>query len=340
MSKVKSLADIGRLANVSAATVSRALRNSPEIGAETKEKIRELARKHNYTLNATASNLRLQKTNTVAVILNASDEVSGELSEQTYIANILGGLCDELSHQGLDMIVSSKRTVSQCWDQYFLQSKRADGIIVLGQGQDPAVFTRLANLGTPFVVYGAYTQQRAYCVIGCDSYKSGNIATSHLITDANRKRILYLGPTQSFEGKQRLEGYCKAHHELGMAVVEDRVIDCLLCTDSAYQCLDATLQKGKPEFDGIFAFSDTIAIGALQCLSSHGVRVPEDVAVIGFDDIHAASYVTPALTTINQQQEKVAELLVSSLQKLIVDGKTNSIKIPSELVIRASSVTC
>lgn len=335
--KVTSIKDIAELANVSVSTVSRSLQDSPLISAKTKEKVKNIADKHNFSINTNARNLRLQKTNTVAVILNAADEVSGEFSEQPYVSSLLSNLCDNLSHKGLDMMVSSQRSISQCWNEYFMKSRRADGIIVIGQGKDTSIFSRLSKLDTPFVVSGAFDNQQSYCVIGCDSKKGGFLATSHLIEESKRKKILYLGPTDNFECIQRIEGYHQALEQHNIARSEDMVIHCQLSIESAREKLAKAMQETELEFDGIFACSDEVAIGAMQYLQNRGLNIPNDIAIVGFDNIPAASYITPTLTTISQQKQQIAELLVDSLQKLISGEKAESVEIPVKLIVRSSS---
>jgi len=309
MKQAKNLADIGRLAGVSTATVSRALRDSPEIGEKMKEKIRLLADQHNYTLNTSARNLRLQKTNTVAVILNSYDELSGELSSQPYLLNVLAGLSDELAKHGLDMMLSSKRSASQCWNEYFVRSGRADGIVVLGQGDDVSTLTELVNHASPFVVYGAFRNQEPYCVVGCDNRKGGLLATRHLIQDAGRKHLLYFGPTENFDGMQRIEGFKQASLEAGINASQVQILECELSLESADAMLSRAMSQGL-SFDGVFACSDEIAIGAVRCLQKHGFNVPKDISVVGFDDLPAATYFSPALTTIKPHQGQLAEILV------------------------------
>ena len=338
MKKVSSLADIGKLAGVSAATVSRALHDSSEIGQKTKDKIRKLADKYNYTINNNARNLRLQKTNVIAVVLNPSDQITSKFSSQPYVSNLLAKLCDELANRGLDMMVSSERTISQCWDQHFLRSRRADGLIILGQGRDNSIFKSLAKLDTPFVVDGAYTRQKDFCVVGCDSKKSGSMATSHLIESAQRKNILYIGPTDNFEAKQRISGYKNSIKKHGLTTSKEMIVECDFNMDSAYQCVERILTKGTCIFDGIFACNDEIAIGAMQCLQANGISVPNQVSVIGYDNSPSASYCSPLLTSVSQQQEKKASLLVDSLEQLISGEKIKSTEIQAKIVVRSSSV--
>jgi len=338
MKKVKSLADLGKLAGVSAATVSRALHDSPEIGQKTKDKIRKLAEKYNYTINNSARNLRLQKTNVIAVVLNPSDRVTSEFSNQPYVSNLLVKLCDELAHRGLDMMVSSERALSQCWDQHFLRSQRADGLIVLGQGPDTSMFKRLSKLDTPFVVDGTYTNQKEYCVVGCDSRISGAMAASHLIESAGRKNILYIGPTDNFEAKQRIDGYQNAVNKHGLPTSQDMVVECEFDVNSAYQCIERILQEGKLVFDGIFACNDEIAIGAMQCLQANGISVPNQVSVIGYDNSPSANHCFPLLTSVSQQQEKKSTLLVDSLEQLIAGKKVKSVEIAARVIVRSSTI--
>ena len=242
--RITSLAELGKLAGVTAATASRALADSAEISVKTKEKIKALAKEYNYTINANARSLRMKKTNAIAVLLNSPDELSGTVSAQPFVSDVIARISDALAARGLDMNLSSERHLGGgCWDQYYLQAKRADGLIVLGQADNAKRLNELVELGTPFVVMGAYSRQRNYCVVGCDGKKSGMVATNHLIQDCKRKRILFIGPLAHYETEQRCKGYKKALEEAGMEVNKSLMIECDHSAEHAQAMLEQQLQE-------------------------------------------------------------------------------------------------
>ncbi len=335
--RAKSLADIGKLAGVTAATVSRALNNSPEIGEKTKARIKKIAADHNYVTNESARKLRLQKTSTIAVILNTSDEVTGELGAQPYTLGLIGSLSDELAKRNFDMIVSRERNVAGSLDRYFLTSRKADGLIILGQGSDVQVLEELGRTETPFVVLGSYVERSAYCIVGADSRKGGHLATRHLIVDGGRKKVLYLGPTDNFDAEQRISGYKKALADAGIPFTGELVRRCPLSARHAYEVLSGLLETDV-SFDGIFACNDEIAFGAIKCLHDSGISVPLDVSVAGFDDIPNSRFFTPPLTTVHQKTKDIAAELVQQLVQGIEGEVPKSVEIDLKLVVRKSSV--
>jgi DNA-binding LacI/PurR family transcriptional regulator len=329
------MADIAHLAGVSTATVSRALNKSSLVNTETRERIEKLARSLKYSVNVGASNLRLQRNRTVAVVLPFDAETRQHVSDPFFVS-LMGSLADALTPRGYDMLVSRVDAERLHLAGDLAASGRAIGVILIGQWHHHDQINELAARRSPMVVWGAQLPQQLYCTIGGDNVAGGVLATEHLFAQGNR-RIVFLGDIELPEMAHRYQGYEQvlASHDLARSAelvhrtpfVEGRASEAV-----------AKLLKKKIKFDAIFASSDLLAMEAISALREHGRRVPDDVAVVGYDDIVLARYYHPSLTTIRQPVLAGGEALVDALLKLL-DGKRPASQIlPTELIVRESSV--
>ncbi len=320
-----TLADIALLANVSKSTASRALRNNPLINKNTRELVQEIALKHNFKVNATASNLRTQKTNTIAVVV-MFDQKSGQAISDPFLMEILGTIADELTHFGYDMLLTTTKTATHDWYSYYYESKRADGLIIIGQGEHDQRIEALISTDLPFIVWGTEIHEKNYTTVGSDNRKGGYLAVSHLI-EQGCQRIAFLGDINHTEVEQRWLGYQDAVAEAGLVVEDKLQIKTDFTSVDGYQSLrDHCLNDDVP-IDGVFAVSDAIALGATKYLFEQNITIPKQVAVIGFDDISMSEYCSPSLSTIRQNTAAGGRLLV----KLMLD-KLNHLPVDSQLL--------
>lgn len=327
--------DIARMAGVSTSTVSRALNRSSLVNAETRERIEKLAQSLRYSVNVGASNLRLQRNRTVAVVLPFDSSTRQTVSDPFFV-RMLGGLADALTARGYDMLLSRVDAERLDLAGDLAASGRAIGVILIGQWHHHDQLNELAARHCPIVVWGAHLPQQMYCTIGGDNIAGGMLATEHLIANG-RRRIAFFGDIELPEVGHRFEGYHRALANHGIAVSQELVRRTPFVEGSARRAVEKLL-AAKPRLDAIFASSDMLAIEALGALRDHEINVPDDVAVVGYDDIILARFLRPALTTIRQPIEDGAEALVDALLK-IVDGKRPKPQIlPAELVVRESSV--
>ncbi|ACA85727.1 LacI family DNA-binding transcriptional regulator [Shewanella woodyi] len=323
--RVMTLADIALLANVSKSTASRALRNNPLINKNTRELVQEIALKHNFKVNATASNLRTQKTNTIAVVV-MFDQKSGQAISDPFLMEILGTIADELTHFGYDMLLTTTKTATHDWYSYYYESKRADGLIIIGQGEHDQRIEALISTDLPFIVWGTEIHEKNYTTVGSDNRKGGYLAVSHLI-EQGCQRIAFLGDINHTEVEQRWLGYQDAVAEAGLVVEDKLQIKTDFTSVDGYQSLrDHCLNDDVP-IDGVFAVSDAIALGATKYLFEQNITIPKQVAVIGFDDISMSEYCSPSLSTIRQNTAAGGRLLV----KLMLD-KLNHLPVDSQLL--------
>lgn len=329
-----SMSDIARLAGVSESTVSRALNNNPLINEKTRERIQKIARSMNYKVNESARNLRLQRSHTISVVINTG-KAGGQSFSDPFMIDMIGAIADKLAQHKYDLLFSSSIVTSADWHAYLLGSRRADGVIVIGQGIDDSPLRELHRLGDPLVVWGGTRKPGVdYCIVSSDNRMGGRQATEHLI-GLGRRRIVFLGDIAHPEIEARFQGYLSALEGAGLGAVE-RHSGAAFSIESGYQSVMDLLRKGSSDFDAIFAASDNIAMGAIKALQACGYRVPADVAVVGFDDIPIAPFYTPPLTTVRQRIHRGGELLVDRVMQLVAGRKAESEILPTELVVRAS----
>jgi len=329
--------DIAYLAGVSQPTVSRALRGSPAVSLETRKRIEEIARQLNYRVDKNASNLRSQHSNTLALLL-FEDPTPDDSQINPFFLSMLGSLTRASARQGYDLLISFQQ-LSNDWQQDYEDSRKADGIILLGYGDYEEYRPRLERLvqqGTHFVRWGPVLEGQPGVSVGCDNLQGGYDITRHLI-DSGRRRIAFLGTATTHypEFFDRYRGYERALMESRVPVSSALQVDALTTEESGFQAASELRARGV-EFDAIVAASDLIAIGALRALQDAQLEVPRQVAVVGFDDIPAASLTHPPLTTVMQDTRRAGQLLVETLLRQIAgDPATNSV-IPTRLVIRKS----
>jgi DNA-binding LacI/PurR family transcriptional regulator len=333
--KKLSLADLAKLAGVSTSTASRALNDNPIIKQATRDRIKALASKYNFSINAAASRLRTQKTNVIAVILNLIDHTEQSISDP-FLLKVVGELNQALNNKGYELLLSNSFMASDDWANYFLSSSRADGIIVVGQGKSDEKIDAVARTGLPMVVWGDPTSDVDYTVVGSDNMLGGYIATKHLI-DSGCKNIVFLGDPEHLELAERHKGYRQALSESG-CVLEDRLtLSIDITSTAAYGKISETILHHGLFFDGIVTSSDMVALGALKALKERYIGIPNEVAIVGFDDIAMAELFHPSLTTIRQNVKKAAEVMVSQLVCQFEGKPTHSTVIDIELIPRNST---
>ena len=332
-SKVQ-MADIARLAGVSVSTVSRALAGSALVNAETRGRIAELARSLNYSINIGAQNLRLGHNNTVAVIVPYDPHTRQHLSDPFFLS-LIGSVADALTERGHDMLLT--RVDADRLDQaaQVFHTGRAMGIVLVGQWRHHDQLNAMAVQGVPFVVWGAQLPQQLYATVGGDNLAGGRLATAHLLA-GGAQRVLFMGDSALPEIGQRRAGWLAAHADAGLVPDAALSLDVPFVTERI-QLAVAQLQQQGVAFDALFAASDLMAMTAVSALRQRGVRVPEDVRVVGYDDIALAEHFHPPLSTVHQPIADAGEALVQSLLSQLAGERCRSVQLPTTLVVRDSS---
>jgi DNA-binding LacI/PurR family transcriptional regulator len=318
-----TMEDLASLAGVSTITVSRALRDSPMVTEKTREKIRRIAEEQGYRLNISARNLRMRRSYSVAVVVEMTP-VKGRPMSDPYPLELLGGITQELTTAGYSVVLTSK----QLLDTPPVQG--ADGLILLGQGSHGEAVKVLQKAGLPLVVWGAPQAGTSYIVVGSDN-RTGGASVGMRFAEQGRKRLLFLGDVDHAEVEERCAGFIAA---LGgraeVVVLRPRAFT----FESGFDSLSELLAGGAPPFDGVFAASDLLAMGAIRALTENRLRVPEDVSVVGYDDTPGAASFVPPLTSVHQYLRDGGVLLARKMLALIDGESVASEMLPTTLISR------
>lgn len=329
--------DIAYKAGVSQSTVSRALRNSPLVNEETRKKVQAIAKELNYKVDKNASNLRSQHTGTLALLLFEDPTMDDSLINPFFLS-MLGSITRAAAKKGYDLLVSFQQ-LSEDWHADYEDASKADGIILLGYGDYTDYEEKLIKLyeqGTHFVRYGAVAEGQPGVSFGCDNFHGGYLATKHLI-ELGRKKFAFLGGADDScpEFWSRYQGHCKALEEAGLPINNQCQIKAISTEESGFNAAK-NLMALDVEFDAVMGASDMIAIGGMRAFQEQGLKVPEQVAVVGFDDIPIAHFTNPPLTTIQQNTKLAGEMLVEALVNLIHDIEVKASLTPAKLIVRKS----
>jgi LacI family transcriptional regulator len=339
MSREKEITiyDIAKQLDLSAATVSRGLKDHPAINKHTKKKISDLATKLGYRSNTFASNLRRQRTNTIGVIVH-------ELKSQ-FITSVLAGIEKVTTEANYDLIIghSSETFKKEAANALNLFHKRVDGVIasLAFDTEDLAHFEPFNKKGIPVVFFDRVFEEGEGTKVVINNCKAGYEATAHLIEQgckriahvtANLKRNVYA---------ERLRGYQQALAEHGLKYNAKYVIVDDLSEEASINSAKKIMAM-QPMPDGVFITNDFCAAVCIQTLKEAGIRVPEDIAIVGFNNDVISKIIEPKLTTINYPGLEIGEIvarnLINHLQGNSNIKLTNTIIIKSELIIRASSL--
>jgi DNA-binding LacI/PurR family transcriptional regulator len=328
------MVDIARMAGVSVSTVSRALNGSELVNEATRKKVQELARSLNYSINIGAKNLRLKQNKTVGIVIPYDVQNKQPISDPFFL-RMVGSLTNALTDRGYDCLLSRVDADSLDSAATLVDSGRANGIILIGQWKHHDQLNALAKRQVPFVVWGAKMRDQLYATVGSDNRLGGQLATEHLLKQG-RKRIAFLGDPQLPEVAARFEGYGDALLAAKVRFDETLTVGAPFTEDGGKRAVEKLIQS-QIKFDAIFACSDLLAINAINTLRAEGIHVPHDVAVVGYDDIELAKYFHPPITTIRQPLDLAGSALVDSLLSRLAGGVSESVLLPTDLVVRESS---
>ncbi len=331
---VQTIADIARLAKVSKSTVSRALNDSPLIGEETRARIRAIARQNNFQINVPARQLSMQQSRTIAFVTYAyhKDFSWADL----FGLEIMGGVAKGLNESGYDMLIIHMDPRDTNWAHKYLDTGRVDGFILMTATCEPSHIHALLDIGAPFIIWGNTLPGLSYCSIMGDNTAGGRLGAEHLIR-SGRKRIAFLGgPSDDLEVQQRFAGFKSALVEADMKM-DPALVAYGDFSDTSGAAAMLKLLGQAPDLDAVFVNSDLMAIAAMDALREQGRRVPEDVAVVGYDDLSIAEHSNPPLTTIRQNIPLAGKMLAQNLVQYLETNVVTNVSIPVELVMRKSA---
>jgi LacI family transcriptional regulator len=328
-----SLKDLAHELGVSIATVSRALRNSPEIGQEMQMKVKELAKRLNYRPNPFAQSLRKEGPRIIGVVVP-------NLVTHFYAA-VLDGIEDEARRAGYSVISSNSH--ESCEDEMRaidnFVNLHVEGIIasVSQNTTDYSHFEKVSKMGIPLVFFGRTCLPDLFSSVTANGDVAAKKATQHLIETGSRRIAFLGGPNHLDMVKRRKHGYLEALRDNRIPIDRELVVCNRIDFDLVVEATKQLLQiENRP--DAILAVNDTVTFAAFTAVKEMGLRIPEDVALIGFTDDQHARYVTPQMSAIEDQSYKMGCVAYDLLQKSI-SGDPNKYKkiVPQKLVIRGTS---
>lgn len=332
--RVKNIAELAELAGVTAGTVSRALSGKGFISEKTRERIRALAEEHNFRPNILARNLRTQRTGAISVVIPLGHEKGQHISDPFFMT-MLGYLADELTERGYELILSRIIPDSDDWLDRIVDSGRSDGVIVIGQSDQAETLDRVSARYTPLVAWGGFYKGQKHCSVGSDNFLGGAMAARHLV-DRGCRNIAFFGDPVSVEISQRLEG-CKATLVAAGLMDQPTVWPAHLAEDVNAEEIEAFFSGDHRRPDGVVAASDVIATSTLLAVTRKSIAVPDQVRIVGYDDLPIASRMSPRLTTIRQDFATGATHLIDCLFRRIAGEESASIVMKPELIERESS---
>jgi DNA-binding LacI/PurR family transcriptional regulator len=290
-----TIKDIARQLGISISTVSRALKDHPDISEETKLQVKAYAQKVHYRPNVLALSLRRQKTFTIGLIIPAI--------VHHFFSSVISGIEDLAYKEGYNLIIcqSNENQHREAINLQTLIDHRVDGILV-SLSKTTKTFEHFQDAvknDLPIVFFDRVCEQVDTDKVVTDDFEGGRIATNHLLKRGCRNIVHLAAPIELSIGRDRREGYCSALRNQKLEIRQDRILKC--DTPEEVKALKNHLLRIAPEIDGIFAVNDSTAIAAIQILQGNGYRVPEDIAVVGFGDGPNALIINPTLTTVVQK---------------------------------------
>ncbi|MGO1120609.1 LacI family DNA-binding transcriptional regulator [Rhodovibrionaceae bacterium A322] len=335
--KPATIEDVARLADVSIATVSRVVHSPDKVAERTRLKVQEAIARSGYAPNVLARNLRRRSSGMILVLL---PDIGNP-----FFSSILSGIESLARQAGYGVIIGNTDNRPDKEEVYlsYLRGNQADGVILL-TGHLPHGAT-VADLPTlpPMVALSERVSGDVVPFVGIENVSAAQMATDHLLALGHRRIAHVKGPEGNILTDRRLQGYQQALQAAGIAPDAALVVPGAFSIESGRQAVELLWQQ-SPRPTALFCASDEIAIGALLELTRKGVSVPQEVSVVGFDDIQFASCTTPPLTTLHQPREQMGQAAMSLLLELLADDRKGGTRparapvlLPAELVQRQST---
>jgi len=328
-----SIKDIARAMNISYSTVSRALNNSPRVKEETREHIQRVAVEMGYLPSAVARSLVTRHTNTIGIVVTKITDL--------FFAEVIQGIEETALTFGQNVILTTsdgkpERELAAIQN---LRERRVDGIILVAACADQEskrqLFT-LSGLDTPIVIINNVHGEHIGYSIEIDNVDGGRQATRHLL-DLGHRRIAHIaGPATEWDAVERQSGYEQALHQADLIVNPALIIRGDSQPEGGLLAMQQFFSLADPP-TAVFCYNDATALGAMQAAHAAGLRIPQDLSIVGFDDIALAPFFAPPLTTIDQHKREMGILAVQMVLDLLNNKAVQDCVLPSRLVIREST---
>lgn len=327
-----TMKDIARLVGVSTSTVSHVINKSRFVSDEIAERVNNAAQQLNYAPSALARSLKMNRTKTIGMLVTTSTN--------PFFGEVVKGVERSCYHQGYNLILCNTEGDNQRMKASIntLLQKRVDGLLLMCstlEGERLDVFDRYPDI--PIVVMDWGPILFASDKIQDNSLQGGYMAAKHLIECGHKEIGCITGPLIRHQAQMRYEGYKRALAEAGIAMNPDWIVESDFECEGGYQAFEKLYQRGKLP-SALFVSNDMMAMGVIQAASQRGLRVPDDLSLIGYDDVHIAKFMTPALTTIHQPKYRLGKAAVDTLLYRLENPDTTAqvVQLEPTLVVRNS----
>jgi DNA-binding LacI/PurR family transcriptional regulator len=328
-----SIKDIAKAMNISYSTVSRALNNSPRVKQETRRQIQIMAAEMGYLPSAVARSLVMRRTNTIGIVVTKITDL--------FFAEVIQGIEETALNAGQNVILTNSdgkpdRELAAIQN---LRERRVDGIILVAACADQESKRRLftsTGFETPIVIINNVHREHFGYSIETDNLGGGRQATRHLL-DLGHPRIAHItGPISEWDAVERQAGYEQALQEAGLSVDPALIVYGDNRPEGGWQAMQQLLTLPHPP-TAVFCYNDATALGATRAIYAAGLRIPQDISLVGFDDIDLAPFFQPPLTTVAQAKREMGALAVQMVLDLLNHKTVQDCVLPSRLVIREST---
>lgn len=328
------------MAGVSTQTVSRVLNERPDVSPETRKRVQTVIEEMGYQPSALARSLIRQRSQTLGVVIAGLSYLGP--------SRVLSGIAAAAEAAGYSLLLKELPRFDENDIEPIFQallSRHVDGIIwaVPEVGENRTWVREMADPGIP-LVYLTMEPQEDISVVAIDNYLGGRMAMTHLLEQGYQKIGHISGPLEWWEARQRMAAWKDALQEAGRDVREEHWVEGNWSAASGAQAVEKLFQQ-YPDIDSIFVANDQMALSVIQFIREKGSRIPEDIGIVGFDNIAESAFFSPALTTIQQDQYDIAKLAVEQIIQLIEAGwqesaevEPQTIILPPALVVRQSSL--
>jgi LacI family transcriptional regulator len=328
-----TIRQIAKLAGASRSSVSRVLNNHPNVSPELRDRVQTVIAETGYRPDPVARSLSNRRSNIIGLVIPLA---IGSLFEDPFFPRLIQGVSQGCNAHDYTFSLFLFHSPEEATGLYHSFSHRQllDGVIVTATRIGAAVTPRLLESQVPVVVQGRHEDPRV-SYVDVDNITGAKTAVTHLLRLGCRRIATITGPLDNTAAQDRMQGYLDALQDQGRPVEDALILSGDFTQASGYEAMQQLLLQ-QP--DAVFVASDTMATGALQAIRGAGLTVPDDLAVVGFDDLPQATMVDPPLTTVRQPIRRMGELAVELLIQGLEDGAgpPRRIVLPTELVIRRS----
>jgi DNA-binding LacI/PurR family transcriptional regulator len=332
-----TLEEVGEVAGVSRATVSRVINNSPRVSPEVKDAVERAIEKLGYFPNQAARSLVTRRADALALVVC---EPESRFFPDPFFAPVVRGIGAAAAEvdKNLVLMFMEGDDAERERARRYLRPEHVDGVLLMSLHGDDPLPRQLESAGVPTVLVGRPVGRSTLPYVDADNRGGAREGVEYLIEQGRRTIATIAGPSNMCAGIDRLDGYRDALEGAGVGVRKTLVAEGDFFEESGHREMTRLLSR-RPDIDAVFAASDLMAVGALRALRDSGRRVPDDVAVVGFDDAPIASLTLPTLTTIHQPLEEMTAAAADLLLARIGNGsrKSQQIVCPTTLVRRASA---